>query len=387
MNLPGTILSAMTGSLAISELQIRVVILAVGAVVAASCALLGAFLVLRKTAMLGDAISHAVLPGIVIAFLLTGSRTSVWLIVGAGVLGLVTVFLVGLLNRTRLIHEDASIGVVFPALFSIGVILVSLYTRQVDIDEKCVLWGDIAQVPLDSLEIGEEEYGPRGLWSTSVILIFDLLLVILFYKELKITSFDPDLAAALGLSPLLMHYLLMGAVSVTVVGAFEAVGAILVVAMLIVPPATAYLLTDRLSIMLVLSVGIGVLASTSGYFLASWLDCEIAGAMATSAGFFFVLAFLLSPRHGLLARLINRRLLGKRFREQLVLLHLRDGAAPVSVTELERRFNWRSSQLEGALEDLEGEGLVERRDEGVSITEEGAQTIDRTGTGPLVHGS
>jgi manganese/zinc/iron transport system permease protein len=283
-------------------------IILTGSLVAASCALVGSFLVLRKMSLLGDAISHAVLPGIVLAFLLTGSRASLPMLLGAGALGLLTVALVELFNRSGRLREDASIGVVFPALFSLGVILISRYAAQVDLDLDCVLYGEIAYAPLDTLVLFGRELGPRSLWVNGSILLVVLSFVGLFYKELKVSTFDAGLAAAIGFSPVMIHYLLMSAVSVTVVGAFESVGAILVVAMLVVPPATAYLLTDRLSHMLALAVGLGVASAVGGYGLARWLDASIAGAMALVAGMIFLTAFLFSPSHGVLARALANRI-------------------------------------------------------------------------------
>jgi manganese/zinc/iron transport system permease protein len=262
----------------------ELVILLVGSLVAVNCALLGSFLVLRKMALLGDAISHAVLPGIVVAFLLTGSRSPLPMLVGAGALGLLTVFLVELFHKTRRLAEDASIGVVFPALFSLGVILISRYTAQVDLDLDCVLYGEIAYAPWDLWLVGERSLGPRALWVNGALLAVNLAFVLSLWKELKVSTFDPELAAALGFSPAVMHYLLMGAVSMTVVGAFESVGAILVVAMLVVPPAAAFLLTERLGSMVTLAAAFGVLSTLGGYALARALDASIAGAMATVAG-------------------------------------------------------------------------------------------------------
>lgn len=283
------------------------VILLVGSLVAVSCALVGSFLVLRKMSLMGDAISHAVLPGIVIAFLLTHSRASLPMLLGAAAVGLLTVLLVELFVRSQRLKEDASIGVVFPALFALGVLLVSRYAGQIDLDVDCVLYGEIAYSPWDLLIWGGESFGPRALWSASIVLVLDLALVLGLYKELKLATFDAGLAASLGFAPAVIHYLLMGAVSITVVGAFDAVGAILVVAMLIVPPATAYLLTDRLGSLLLLASALGVSAAVGGYYLAHWWDASIAGAMAVVAGAQFLLAFLAAPRHGLLARTVRRR--------------------------------------------------------------------------------
>lgn len=283
-------------------------IIVTGILTASSCGLLGSFLVLRKNAMLGDAISHAVLPGIVIAFLISGSRDPLPMLLGASAFGLITAMTAEFLFRAGNIQQDASIGVTFTWLFAVGVILVSAFTGQIDLDQECVLYGEIAYVPWDVWLINGHSFGPRAVWILGCVFIIDILFVTLVFKELKVTTFDPMLANALGISTRLYHYLLMTFVSLTTVAAFESVGAILVVAMLIVPAATAYLLTDRLTIMVILSMIIGSLSAIFGYILASAIDGSIAAAMATVAGFLFLLAFLFSPRHGVLVKKFRRRL-------------------------------------------------------------------------------
>lgn len=360
-------------------------IILAGAFVGASCALIGSFLVLRKMALLGDAISHAVLPGIVIAFLVTNSRSSLPMLLGAGTLGLLTVLLVELFNRSRRLREDASIGVVFPALFSLGVILISRYASQVDLDLDCVLYGEIAYAPLDTLMFAGRSIGPKALWVNGSILLVDLAFVLVLYKELKVSTFDAGLAATLGFSPLLLHYLLMSAVSLTVVGAFESVGAILVVAMLVVPPATAYLLTERMGPLLALAAALGAASAAAGYGLARWWDCSIAGAMALVTGIFFVLALLFSPTHGLLARLLIHRRLGGRLAGELLLLHLTKGGEGLPVAVLERRFGWDPRRLQRVLSRLLREGWVERAGEGLRLTASGAEVLEASGRIKLAH--
>lgn len=286
-------------------------IILTGALVASACSLVGCFLVLRRLAMLGDAISHAILPGIVIAFLISSSRTSPTLFLGAVLLGLLTSFIVQALSQGG-VYGDAAIGVTFTSLFAVGVVLVSLFAGHVDLDLDCVLYGEIAYTPFDTLSWAGLSLGPRPVWVTGGLLLLNLAVVSLFYKEFKICAFDPQMAAAVGINVTAMHYLLMGLVSVTTVGAFESVGAILVVAMLIVPAATGYLLADRLEWMLALSVAVGIASALLGYLMARWLDCSIAGAMATVSGLLFLLAFLFAPRHGV----ISRRLAYERLRRQ-----------------------------------------------------------------------
>ena len=361
------------------------VILLVGLCVAASCALVGSFLVLRKMALLGDAISHAVLPGIAVAFLLSGERNVLHMLLGAGSLGVLTVFLVELSTRTRRLKEDASIGVVFPALFAIGVILISRYAGQVDLDLDCVLYGEIAYTPWDLLFWGDQSLGPKALWFNGSILLLNILVVSVFYKELKLSTFDPGLSAALGFAPTLVHYVLMTLVSITVVGAFESVGAILVVAMLVVPPATAYLLTERLGVMIALAILFGGISATAGYGLARWWDASIAGAMATVAGLLFLLAFLFSPRHGVLGRYLHHRRLGQAMAEQLLLLHLRHGNGGVPFEELSRRFSWHRRRLEGTVARLRERGWLDLGSKGLRLTDAGMAAIEESGHGPLWH--
>ncbi|MBM3288776.1 MAG: metal ABC transporter permease [Candidatus Hydrogenedentes bacterium] len=282
-------------------------VILIGSLASAACALVGCFLVLRKQAMMGDAISHAVLPGIVIAFLIAESRAPAPMLIGAGALGLLTAFTTEALERYGRLQPDASIGVTFTWLFAVGVILVSAFAGHVDLDAECVLYGEIASAPWDVWLWGGADMGPRAVWILGTITAANLVFVLLGYKQLKITSFDPAMAAALGINVTLWHYLLMAFVSFTTVGAFESVGAILVVAMLIVPANTAYLLTDRLSRMLALAVAMGIASAAGGYGLAALLDASIAGAMAVVSGALFVVAALFSPTHGVIFGYFARR--------------------------------------------------------------------------------
>lgn len=281
-------------------------IILTGALAGAACALVGTFLVLRRMSMLGDAISHAVLPGIAIAFLFSGSRSSVPMLLGAAAFGLLTSFLVETLHRRGRLQQDASIGVTFTWLFAIGVILISRLAGDVDLDQDCVLYGEIAFVPLDTVFLGSFEV-PEAVLTLGGIFLVNLLFVLLARKELTITSFDPALATSLGISATLWHYALMGMVSLTTVGAFWSVGAILVVAMLIVPPAAAWLLTDRLGTMIWLGIVISILSSIGGYALASIIDGSIAGGMAVVSGVIFALTLFFSPRHGIVPGRLRRR--------------------------------------------------------------------------------
>jgi len=281
-------------------------IIVTGALVASACGLVGCFLVLRKMAMIGDAISHAVLPGIVIAFLISGSRDSLIMLFGAAIIGLITVFLIQLFTQSG-VQSDASIGVVFTALFAVGILLVSLFTRDIDLDLDCVLYGEIAYVPWNTIDFMGIGIGPKAIWGVGLSLLLSVIVISLFYKQFKICSFDPAMAAAVGIPVALFHYLLMGLVSITTVASFESVGAILVVGMLVVPPATAYLLTEKLSRMIFYTIIIGCVSSIIGYYFASILDASIAGCMICVAGAIFILALLFSPSHGVIMRKLKQK--------------------------------------------------------------------------------
>lgn len=270
-------------------------IILTGSLVAVSCSLLGCFLVLRKMSMVGDAISHAVLPGIVIAFLIAGSMQSVWMLLGAGILGVITTFLIEFFHQKGKLQTDASIGVTFTWLFALGVILVSYYAGNAHIDQDCILHGEIAYVPLDLIYSSSgNPMVPRAVVTLSVVFLAILIFISLFYKELFITTFDPDFANAIGISTSRWHYALMGLVSLTTVASFESVGAILVVALLITPAASAYLVTKRLKPMLMLSAVLGIASALGGYWLSYALDGSIAGAMVTVSGGIFAVCYLIA---------------------------------------------------------------------------------------------
>lgn len=263
-------------------------IISVSVFIALSCGLLGCFLILKRMAMVGDAISHAVLPGIVIAYLMTGSRDSVWMIVGAGLLGIFTTFLIEFFHKRARVQTDAAIGVTFTWLFALGIILISVFAGQIDLDQDCVLYGEIAYVPLD-LWITESgtNFGPVALHISIIVLLINVLFVRIGFKQLYLTTFDPAFATTVGVSVGLWNYLLMGAVSMTTVASFESVGAILVVALLVAPPATAYLLTDCFRKMIAITSVLAIISSIAGYYLAVLLDGSIAGAIVTVAGVCF----------------------------------------------------------------------------------------------------
>lgn len=267
-------------------------IILTGTLISAGCSLLGTFLLLRRMAMVGDAIAHAVLPGIVIAFLLLGSRNSLVMVPAAALTGVLTTVLIQWLHKTARVQSDASTGIIFTAFFALGVVLISAFAGSVDLDQDCVLYGEISFVPLDVVQITADLRVPRSPLTIGLLLLPILALLIAGYKGFQLTSFDPDYAASIGVSAGVWQYLLMALVSLMTVASFESVGAILVVAFLVVPPATAFLLSAHLKGMLLIGVLIGFFSSAGGYALAIRIDGSVAGSMAVVSGVLFVGAAL-----------------------------------------------------------------------------------------------
>jgi len=299
-------------------------IVVVGVLAALACSLLGNFLVLRKMSMMGDAISHAVLPGLAIAFLITGARASFSMFLGAAIVGVLTAVFTQWISKFGNVDRGASMGIVFTTLFALGLLLIVQAADSVDLDPGCVLYGAIETTPLDVIwrpeffGVGLEV--PRAAVVLAAVVLLNLAFVIGFFKELRISSFDPELATTMGINANLMHYLLMTLVAITTVAAFEAVGSIIVIAMLIVPAAAAHLLADRLVTMIVISGVLAMLSALLGHISAlivpGWfgfvdesgrsLSTSTSGMMAVTAGFLFTLVLLFAPRYGVLSKLFGR---------------------------------------------------------------------------------
>lgn len=285
-------------------------IVVVGALCAVACALPGCFLVLRKMSMMGDAISHAVLPGLAIAFLITGSRASVPMFIGAAMAGVLTALFTQWIARFGNVDRGAAMGIVFTTLFAIGLILIRQAADHVELDPGCVLYGAIELTPLDT--VGNTGI-PRAVLVNGGALLVNLLIILALFKEFRLGAFDPALTDTLGFSSKFLHYLLMTMVAVTTVAAFESVGSIIVIAMLIVPPATALLLTRKLSTLLILASIIAAVSSVLGHFGAmivpGWFGMEAtttSGMIAFAAGVLFTLAWLFSPSEGIIAKRRHR---------------------------------------------------------------------------------
>jgi manganese/zinc/iron transport system permease protein len=374
--------------------------MAVLILVAMACAVPGVFLVLRRNALVSDAIGHVLILGIVLAYFITRDIESPWLLVGAALAGVLTVALVEALQNTKLVKFDAAIGLVFPALFAIGVLLVSLYVPNVHIDVDAVLVGqpENADLPRWRISFGGEDVDKpkaeggkpevraqhRGIpikpmWVMAAVLAINVALVMLLFKELKLTTFDPGLATSLGFRPGLIHYGLMAVVSVTAVAAFDAVGPVLVVAFFIVPAAAAFLLTDRLEVMIGLACAIGAAGAWLGVMAADRIDANTAGAVAAALGFLFALAFLFAPERGQVAMWRKHREHKRNFEETMLAVHLyQHESTPAEADEarldgLHRHLEWKPERVALVVGRATENGLVVRGGELLKLTEAGRE--------------
>lgn len=354
--------------------------------VSVACALPGCFLVLRQMSMMADSITHTILLGIVLAFFVTRDLNSPLLIAGAALMGVATVWLTETLSRTRLVSEDSAIGIVFPFLFSIAIILITRYASSIHLDTDAVLMGELAFAPFDRWLLGGRDMGAKALYTTGVLLLLNVGLIALFFKELKLASFDHTLAAVLGFSPALIHYGLMSLVSVTAVGAFEAVGSVLVVVFMVGPPLAAYLLTDALKHMLWISAALGALSAVLGYPLALLLDASIAGSMALSTGLIFAAVFVFSPRRGLIGLLLRKRRQRQAFAELTLLTHLLNHEnKPEELEENARasisaHLRWDEKQLGSVIQALQALGCIRNEQGLLKLTAKGRQEQQQAAT-------
>lgn len=358
-----------------------------GIFAALSCGLLGNFLVLRRQSLMGDAISHAVLPGLVGAFLLAQSRNAWVMFAGATLSALLTVALTEIIKRLGRVEPGAAMGVVFSVLFALGVyMLESGALRGIDLDADCVLHGNLQNLFWRSPESWADLFSARSLgeiptqiWTLLGTTLAVIAFIGLFFKELRIASFDPGISTVQGIHAGAMNMVLMGFVAVAAVASFEAVGSILVIAMLICPAATARLLTDRLGSQILASAAIALLSAVLGYWSASVLNVNAAGMMSVMGGALLVVSIFVSPSHGIIAKRVHQKRLSQtialedvlgtlyRVREtddwiatEALLAHL--GHRPRSVRALRR-----------ALED----GLAVENDHRLTLSEKGeAQAAD-----------
>lgn len=313
-------------------------IIVAGALCAIAASLVGNFLVLRRLSLMGDAISHSVLPGIAAAFLFTGHRGSLVVLMGAAVMGLITVWLTEFVRKVGKVEESASIGVVFTSLFAVGLVMMVRAGDKTDLDPSCVLYGNLETIILDTVATPLGNV-PRVVLTLMGICVLNSIAIVGLYKQWQLSTFDPLLSQAQGIHPTLFHYILASLVAITCIASFEAVGNILVVAMLVVPAATAFLLCKRLSSMIAVSALVGAVSAVTGHLLAisvpvafGMRSVNSAAMIAVACGFFLVLAVIVSPKAGILSRWISsgriaRKILGD---DVLALLYRRAETLPSS---------------------------------------------------------
>lgn len=273
-----------------------IIILITASLVAINSAILGSFLLLRKKVMMGDAISHAVLPGIFLAYFISGGSSNFVMLMGAALSGMLATIFINFLTIKARLQSDAAIGISFTFLFSIGVILFSLFGKNIDLDPSCILFGELEYVPFDPLFLGNIYIGPKSIWYLSALTLLLIIGGFFVYRQLKLTTFDPGYALTLGVNLTLWNYVLLGTVSLNTVLSFESVGAILVIVFLAAPPAMAFLVTKRLKQMIVWASIFGIACSILGYFLAIWLNVSVSGSIALVMGLMLAGVFLWSRR-------------------------------------------------------------------------------------------
>ncbi len=294
-----------------------------------------------------------------------------------------TVALVEMLTKSGRVKEDTAIGVVFPALFALGVFVVTRYLSDVHLDADAVLLGELDLAPLYTLSFGGRNLGPQAAWVLGGLTLVNGLSLLVFYKELKLSTFDPGLAAALGFAPGVLHYGLMACVAVTTVGAFNAVGAIMTVALLIVPPVTASLLTRRLPQMIALSLLVGVAAALSGSWLALLWSVQTSGMIATTLGVLFGITLLLAPQQGVIAQALRRRRQRQRFATEMLLVHLATHEGTAAQAEestpahLEQELRWQPEAVRGTIARAADAGLIAHQDGNLELTDQGRDLAEQ----------
>ena len=329
---------------------------------AAACAVLSPFLVLRKLSMVSDAISHSVLLGIVIAFFIVKDVGSPFLIVGAATFGVITVFAVELLSGTGLVKNDDAVGIVFPMFFALAVVLITKFARNVHLDTDVVLMGEVIIAPLNRIEFMGIDL-PKAFVQMGILLVINLLFVIIFFKELKVTTFDRGFATLAGFSSAALFYALMTLSSFTAVTAFDAVGAILVVSFLITPGAAAYLVSKDLKVMITISVGYAVINSSIGYVLSLLMNVSMSGMTATVAGVTFLLTFLFNGE-GLITAIFIRLKRKSELKPELFLTHIgnhsgkREEREELGLGSIRDHLKWKQAEVDKTAGRLIRKGLI-----------------------------
>ena len=329
---------------------------------ATACALLSPFLVLRKLSMVSDAISHSVLLGIVLAFFIVKDVGSPLLIAGAALFGVITVFAVEFLSGTGLVKNDDAVGIVFPMFFALAVVLITKFARNVHLDTDIVLMGEVIIAPLNRTEFLGMDL-PKAFVQMGILFIVNLLFIIIFFKELKITTFDKGFAKLAGFSSVALFYALMTLSSFTAVTAFDAVGAILVVSFLITPGAAAYLISKDLKVMIAISVGYAVINSSIGYVLSLLMNVSMSGMTAAVAGVTFLITFLFN-REGLVTALILRLKRKSELKPELFLTHIgnhsgkKEELEELGLGSIRDHLKWKQAEVDKIAGKLIRRGLI-----------------------------
>lgn len=359
--------------------QIEIQIIAL--ITALACALPGIFLVLKRMALISDAISHSILIGIVATFFIVKDLGSPVIILGASLAGLLLVVIVEAITRSKKVKEDAAIALLFPVFFSLGVILVSLFASNIHLDIDAVLVGEIAYAPFDRMIIGGIDFGPRSLIIMGSILVLNIIFFILFYKEMKISTFDKAFAYSIGFLPGLFHYLFLGLVSITTVGAFDSVGAILVVALMIVPPTSAFLISKNLKSMIIYSLIIAGVSALSGYWIAHVINTNIAGAIASMSGIIFIVIFFFSPKNGMVMKMKRKKEHKIEFYSVMLLVHISHHENTSSWEKechqdhLDQHLSWDKSLIKKIVKRVLNENLAKLSENFLKLTYLGKEKV------------
>ncbi|MBI1837659.1 MAG: metal ABC transporter permease [Flavobacteriia bacterium] len=264
------------------------------ATIGLSCAILGCFLVLRKVVMVGDAISHSVLPGIAIAYIVSANFNSSLLLIGAAIFGVITTLIIDFFHKKLKLQEDASIGITFTWLFALGVIIITLFTESnTDLDQDCVLFGELSSSFLDKIIMNDYLIGTRSFWMIFPVFLIIVIFVVRGFKGLLLISFNEEYAKSKGIHVSMWNLIFMSLVSITTVMSFESVGAVLVVGLLVIPPATAYILSNDLKKMIFIACGLTLLACILGFYFSILIDVSMSSMVIVTCGmlFFSVLAY------------------------------------------------------------------------------------------------
>ena len=347
-----------------------------------ACAVLGVFLVLRRLSMVSDAISHSVLLGIVIGYFVTKDIGSVLLIIGASLFGVLTTVCIELLIKSKRVTEDASVGIIFPLFFSIAVILITRYARNVHLDTEMVLIGEIILAPLHRINFLGLSL-PKALGQMVFVLLINTVFIAVFFRKLKISSFDPVYAGVAGIAGAGLYYVFMALVSFTAVSAFESVGAILTISFFISPAASAYLISKDLKITIFLAAVYAVVNSCIGYFLAVKFNVSMSGMCALVSGLTFMITIAVYPG-GIITKMIRYIKNKNRFSRELLILHIdnhtgkKNALGELGYSTIREHIAWSDRKLKYVLDKLIKKGYVYRaKERGVySLTETGEKLSD-----------